>query len=414
MHDIVIAGCGIAGAVAGLTALKNVDTCIVEKVERDSIGKKICGELMTQKALSFLREEFDISVPYYPLKGLAVISSSGYTSHVEESLCTVDRLQLGQALAARLIDTGASIVYGTVKGPVGKSCVQGVKTKDSVYHSKVTIDCSGVASVVRRAFMDEPTLLGVAYKENVILKEPFPEEYAMLMFDKSVIPSGYMWCFPKSEYELNVGAGGLQWNIPLKKIVKNVVRNLAISVKKRDNTGFGVVPLGRPLSSLVYPGLLVCGDAACQVNPLTGEGIAPAVTAGYHAGTVASKAVQKGDSSLYSMWKYNCDCAQAYGRAHASLVVARNFLVSLSDDELALFLTLVTGDDLGHLIKGRVHFPLMKKVKILFHNWKKLVFLYRLYNVLRRMNRIRALYAGYPEGPDEFFSWKKNLDCTIE
>jgi len=416
-HDVVIAGCGMAGALAGLTALKkNLTVCIVEKNKREYIGKKICGELMTQKSRDWLKNEFNLSITSYPLKGLEICSSSGHKVHVPIPLCTIDRWKVGQTMLQKVLTEGAEVTCKTVKGPLGEP-VKGVKTKDTTIHSTVTIDCSGVASVLRRTFTPgEPAFLGVAYKENLILKEPVTTDYALLMFDKNVIPAGYVWCFPKSEYEVNVGAGGLvRGKAFLKKILEKAVKTLGITVKRREFPGFGVVPLGRPLPSLVYPGLLVCGDAASQVNPLTGEGIAPALKAGYLAGKVAAEAVANDDISVEGMWKYNCDFAREYGATHASLFVARNFLVSLSGEELTYFLrSIVTGDDLSQLLQEGTAHKGMKKVVAFLKNWRRPRLLYRMYAVLILMNEIKRLYTYYPETPEGFSVWQQNLDYYLK
>jgi digeranylgeranylglycerophospholipid reductase len=417
-YDVVIAGCGIAGAVAGAVALKNnMHTCIIEKNRRELIGRKVCGELMTQKALNILRNETGISINEYLLKGLEMRSSSGHALHFREPLCTVDRWQLGQKLTEGLLDEGADIIHEKAVAPVGESCITGVKTSRAVHYGTITMDCSGVAAALRRkviAYESEP--LGVAYKEHVIVRTPFAAEYALLMFNKEVIPSGYMWCFPKSEYELNVGAGGLlQEKASLKQVLEKLLKTLDITVKRRESPGYGVVPLGTPLASLVYPGLLLCGDAAHHVNPLTGEGIAPAVAAGYCAGGAAAEAIKNNDVSVRGLWKYNVDFAREYGKVHTPLVVARNFLVSLSDEELTYFLeNMATGDDLRELIKGKIHFNVKRKVKILLKNWKRSELLIRFYKAFKRMEKIRTLYEGYPEEPEKFSLWKQGLDRHME
>ncbi len=416
-YDVVIAGCGMAGAVAGLVALKdNLRVCIVEKKKKEFIGKKMCGELMPRKMLTLLENEVDISFKGYPLKGLEVCSAHGHRAHVPELLCTIDRWQIGQVLTEELVRRGAEVVQGTVTGPIIESRVKGVKTKDSrKFLSAVTIDCSGVSSVLRRKVFSEPEFLGLTYKENLLLKEPVTFEYARLIFDMGMIPSGYAWCFPKNEYELNVGVGGLaHCQTSLKEKFEKVVKTLGVQVERREHPGFGVLPLGRPLPSAVYPGLLVCGDAAHQVNPLTGEGIAPAVTAGVYAGKTAVEAVENNDVSVERLWKYNCDFAREYGIKHAPLVVARDFLISLSDEELDYFLkNVVTGDDLGQLIKGRVTVEGMRKVKTFFKNWRKVRLLYRLYSVFRMMKEIKGLYRHYPQDPEGLHSWQQLLDSYV-
>lgn len=410
-HDVIVAGCGLAGALAALTILKkNVNVTIVEKNRGEAIGKKICGELMPQKTLQWLKNEFNISIESYPLKGLEIRTLFGHSSYAPEPLCTVDRWQLGQMMAHELVRRGADIHHSTIQGPLGESAVQGVKTRESAFYSTLTIDCSGVSSVVARKCFSEPPLLGLAYKETLIVRDPVALEYAQLIFDKDMIPSGYFWCFPKDEYTLNVGAGGIG-QTSLKEKLEKVIKTLGLTVKRRESPGFGIIPLGRPLPSSVYPGLLVCGDAAHHVNPLTGEGIAPALTAGYDAGKTAVKALENSNVSLEGLWSYNCDFARDYGAVHASLVVARSFLSSLSGRELNSFLEMVTGEDIAHLIKGKI--PLRNTWKTVMKTWRHLPFLYRIYVAFNRMNKVRKLYETYPESPETFPSWKEALDSCF-
>lgn len=428
-YDIVIVGCGIAGATAGLAALKEgLKICIIDRKKSDSIGKKICGELMPQKTLEWLKNEFKIHVDYYSLKGLQICtvsehknlcSSSESRIRVEEPLCTIDRWQFGQTMVEELVDRGADLYHESVEGPVvAGASVKGVKTKDSrTFRGTVTIDCSGVSSVLRRHIFPDPVnfnTFGIAYKEDLVLKEPIIKKYGTIMFDKSIAPSGYMWCFPKSEYVLNTGVGGVgARQAGFKNILDKIITAHAFAVRERKNTGFGVLPLGRPLPSMVYPGLLVCGDAAFQVNPLTGEGIAPAVTAGYTAAQVAAQAVQNKDTSVKGMWKYNVEFARQYGVIFASLLVLKDFWLSLPGEELAYLMErMIISEDMAQLETSEEP-PLRRKVAVVSDNWRKMTLLYRLYAVARKMKKIRTLYKEYPETPEEFPLWNQKVENIL-
>jgi len=58
---------------------------------------------------------------------------------------------------------------------------------------------------------------------------------------------------------------------------------------EREKTHCGGVPVGPCLKSLVSGGVMIAGDAARQVNALTGAGIAYSLFAGKTAGTVAAR-----------------------------------------------------------------------------------------------------------------------------
>jgi electron-transferring-flavoprotein dehydrogenase len=425
IYDVVVVGCGMAGALATLTALKEgLTVCIVERKQKKYIGTKICGELMPQETLEWLRNEFSISIDYYPLKGLTICTASEHRAdnpsmlRIDEPLCTIDRWQFGQVLVQELLNRGADLHNNTVRSPVHDTCVRGVQTKDSKIYGTVTIDCSGVFSILRRKTITVPPksqLFGVAYKEDVVLEEPLKKVYATLIFDKKEIPTGYLWCFPKSEYTINVGVGRLgQGTSSLKKVLARTLEKHSFAVKKRHHAGYGVLPLRAPLPSAVYPGLLVCGDAACQINPLTGEGIAPALVSGYHAGRVAALAVKTNDVSVRGMWQYNYESAKQHGVLFGPFSLLRDFLISLSDDEFTFLRKyVITNEDLTHMESHWSFFTLKRAVLLLLNSWRNPALLYRLYRVLMKMMKVRELYENYPETPDEFPQWDRKLTSLL-
>ncbi len=428
--DVVITGCGMAGSIAGLTAAReDLKVCIIERKKKEFIGQKICGELMPLQMITWLHDEFGINVDHYPLKGLefctlsehtaTLRSRSRYKLQVREPLCTIDRWKFGQLLVRKLEEKGVHIYKGIVKNPVIENGIRGVKTKDSrTFLGTVTIDCSGINSILYKSVLPHSVSSEqyvVAYKEEIVLEDSLQMDYAVIFMDKNVIPSGYMWCFPKSEYTLNTGIGGVTIDKKSLKALlhKNLHIHKTITVKERRKTGFGILPSGTPLPSMVYPGLLVCGDAASQVNPLTGEGIAPAMTAGYYAGTTAAQAVKNNDVSVKRMWQYNCDFAAKYGTIITPLQVLKELLLSLSNEELAFLMEkVVTSKDLEGLETGDAAISWKRAIKLLTH-WKKIPLLYRVYETFKRMDKIRTLYEQYPQTPDGFSAWEKELNSCL-
>ena len=59
----------------------------------------------------------------------------------------------------------------------------------------------------------------------------------------------------------------------------------------------GGVPCAKPLKKPISDGLMLVGDAAHFVNPLTGGGIASAMKSGMFAGQVASESIKNNDIS---------------------------------------------------------------------------------------------------------------------
>ena len=74
------------------------------------------------------------------------------------------------------------------------------------------------------------------------------------------------------------------------------------------------VPVSPPCSRLVTNGVMLVGDAARQVDALTGGGIIHAMTAGKLAAQVAAQALDRSDVSAHGLAAYEQQVEQAIGR----------------------------------------------------------------------------------------------------
>jgi len=120
----------------------------------------------------------------------------------------------------------------------------------------------------------------------------------------SVAPGGYAWVFPK-ENEANVGLG-----VQLSKIEErgDVKKYLDKFVEKKFPKGkivrivAGCVSVCAPIEKTVGDGVLLVGDAARQIDPLTGGGILNALICGTIAGEVIGNAVGKQEFNETLKW----------------------------------------------------------------------------------------------------------------
>nr|MBC8492090.1 hypothetical protein [Candidatus Neomarinimicrobiota bacterium] len=101
----------------------------------------------------------------------------------------------------------------------------------------------------------------------------------------------------------------------------------------RLTTTAGGVPIVTHLSELVTDGLMVVGDAAHQVNPLTGGGISSAMAAGKIAGLVAADAIKKGDTSVKQLKRYQTEWNKTAGKKHKRFHRLKEWTLTLTDDD---------------------------------------------------------------------------------
>jgi digeranylgeranylglycerophospholipid reductase len=151
--------------------------------------------------------------------------------------------------------------------------------------------------------------------------------------DHHIAPGGYAWVFPKGPGKANVGLG-VQADIWEAGAIRTGDRDSQL-VGHETVLGFltrfieedprlsqaypvtlvaGNVPVALSPQQIVADGLMLVGDAARQVDPLTGGGIANAMTAGKMAAEVAVAAIEQGDTSQQFLARYPEQWHKSEGR----------------------------------------------------------------------------------------------------
>src|SRR5437867_12688974 len=93
------------------------------------------------------------------------------------------------------------------------------------------------------------------------------------------------------------------------------------------------VPIGGELDQYVADNMMICGDAAGQVIPLTGAGIHTALVAGKIAGKVAGQASQTDDGSAQRLGKYRGEFDELFGERISNSLKSLESFERISDGE---------------------------------------------------------------------------------
>jgi digeranylgeranylglycerophospholipid reductase len=142
-------------------------------------------------------------------------------------------------------------------------------------------------------------------------------------------PGGYAWIFPKGQGRANVGLGvqadlwqtqGPNGGTVLGHLTRFIEARPALAQGYPVTLVTGNVPSALPPARLVTDGLMLVGDAARQVDPLTGGGITSAMVAGKLAAQVAVRAIAAGDTSGDFLSRYEKAWQRDMGRK-----MARNY-----------------------------------------------------------------------------------------
>ncbi|TES99451.1 MAG: NAD(P)/FAD-dependent oxidoreductase [Hadesarchaea archaeon] len=322
--------------------------------KRRELGVPVqCGEALNEDVLKELDIRLDPRWALSKTNAVKLVSPSGIEVRIAERKVVgkigyiLDRKIFDKHLTTLAAKGGADIVVGTlVDGLIledGKP--KGVRARGTngrlEVRAEVIIAADGVGSrVARWAGLNTYLKLddietGVQFQMvGINFESPSMMEY---YFGSKIAPGGYCWVFPKGEDMANVGLGILGSRAerrPIEYLRDFVARMPSLSKGKIIEINAGGVPVGGPIKQTVKDNLLVVGDAARQVNALTGGGIDSAMRAGNIAGEVAAKAVAEGDTSEKRLSEYEKRWRELMGKRLERYLKAKNVLVSLTDDDL--------------------------------------------------------------------------------
>ena len=348
-HDVVVVGAGPAGSVtARVAAERGLDVLLIDRNLEIGVPVK-CAEGVSKeiKDLVTLDEKWICA----EAKGAHIYSPDGTKvvmggENMDEVGYVLERRIFDKFLASEAARAGAQLrirteAYDVIKedGYVKGVYVHGMDG-DTRIHAQIVVGADGVESRVGRwAGIDTrlPPSEVTTCAEFLMCGIESDREYSEFFVGSQIAPKGYAWIFPKGGDCANVGLGicgdASGENHRAIDYLNAFVRN-KFPAGKVVAEMYGATPLSGPLKESVLNGFILVGDAARQVNPLTGGGIAYAMYAGEIAGDVIAKAVQEKDYSKERLQEYESRCKDKFGKRLDTGLKAKDFFFGLSDDDL--------------------------------------------------------------------------------
>jgi geranylgeranyl reductase family protein len=273
--DAIVVGAGPAGSTAAaLLARSGLSVLLLDRARfpRD----KPCGGGITGRAAQLLPFPPDPVVEHSVDRlELAVCYRSRFERRSSEPLVLMtQRRRLDAYLAGRAVEAGVTFRDGikvTAVDPDGPSAV--VSAGRWRGQSAVVIGADGANGVTARALGSAPRMHCVALEGNVVYGAADAERYrSRAVIELGVVPGGYAWIFPKGNH-VNVGVAGWEAEGPrLRAHLRRLLEEHRLPVALETVRGFRL-PLRRPGASLARGRVLLVGDAAGLVDPLSGDGI---------------------------------------------------------------------------------------------------------------------------------------------
>jgi geranylgeranyl reductase family protein len=290
--DVLVVGLGPAGASAAAHAARGGLSVLAVERKRE-IGLPVqCAEWVP---LTLGRHAQGEGVLQQRIAGMYSNLPSGRREHSEFPGLMVDRAAFDQALATEARRCGAEIRCSTRLVTLdARRCRAKLRNDATEFELEygLLIAADGPRSSVARALGLQMLASAHTRQYTVPLRVPSKQTEVWLADE---YPGGYAWLFPKGAWA-NLGVG-LEGRAPqeLKPALDALHRRLVSAGRVGPDivsaTG-GPIPIDALREKLVVGRTLFVGDAAGLANPITGAGIAAAVTSGARAGEAAAAWVQ--------------------------------------------------------------------------------------------------------------------------
>jgi geranylgeranyl reductase family protein len=357
IFDVAVIGAGPAGCSAALALARSGHSVIL--LEKAALPRyKTCGGGVLARAFKHLSPDA-ASVVERSFHSVAVNflgTGMNFTVTRPQPLVYMTmRADLDCLLAREAQKAGVQLLEScVVKRVSAQADFVEIISDRGQFQAKFVIAADGVHSATAKAagWPELPALAPALEHEIHLADEDFAQFSQVPRFDFNTIDAGYAWVFPKRTH-LSVGILSTHRTCPnLQTKLADYLRELGITrVQKTERHGY-LIPLAPRSGPLARGRVLLVGDAAGLVDPVTAEGISHALL----SGQLAAAALAEGRLDVAAVSRIYQSSLEEHilGELRAARFLAkilyrhpriRNGAFRLSGQKLCEFVTdVITGD----------------------------------------------------------------------
>jgi digeranylgeranylglycerophospholipid reductase len=367
--DVLVVGAGPAGSTAA-QRLARAGWRVVVVEEHPRVGHPVqCAGLVSARVLELSGARATV---VREVHGATVFGPSlrSVDFRAEEPRAfVIDRAALDIHLADRAAEAGAEYRTGTrFDARVGEDD-GGVRVRLRAPDgapvellARLVIGADGVASAVARAFrLRRPVEILPAFEAEFPTSPGDPETVEVYL-GRTIAPGLFGWWIPDGRGGARVGvaadADGTSAKAYYERLLAAIARRFGRPLATPTAFIASGIPIGR-LPKCVGPRVVLVGDAAAQVKPLSGGGIFTGMRAAEIAADAAAEALSAGDLSERRLAEYPRRFDAELGDEFRRALYLRRVFCRLTDSELDALVDVLRAGNLGGTIVafGDIDFP---------------------------------------------------------
>ena len=359
MYDVIISGAGPAGSkCAEVLAKAGFKVALIEK---DVNWRKPCGGGVSARIMTKYYPQLKVLNPV--IKNGAIMFSGDYSKleYNWEGLgadsIVMDRLEMDNLMRSVAVDAGAELFDKNISFDFvyENDEIIGIKTKSpsglKKYLGKIIVVADGMSSklAIRSGLRGKWKITDLGMAKCAIMEgNTNLEKDRMYIYFRPY--KGYGWIFPIDDKRFNIGCGTFEeanLGHNLNEIYDEFLNAPYIKEYLPEQNFKEIWKASYPLSaigvlekSLIGENVMIIGDAAGFVSPISGEGIHPGIVSGQIAAETAINALKEGVISKKTLKSY---------KQHPNIKkIVRNFKLKRS---LVEFFYMNNGKNLNSMFK---------------------------------------------------------------
>jgi geranylgeranyl reductase family protein len=342
--DALVVGAGPAGSTAARSLARRGHRVLLVE-EHGRVGHPVqCAGLVTHRVIDIAgSDRFVLGA----VRGASVYGPDRARVSfraAEPRAYVIDRAGLDIFLADEAARSGAEVRTGLKFDRLVRVGEEGALVRlrdregaDSELRARVVVGADGVASAVARAFrLRRPVEILPAFEAEFPSHECDPNDVEVYL-GRAIAPGLFGWVIPDQAGGARIGVAAAADGTTARSYYERLLDRVERATGRRPKNPTGYIVSGIPVGQVPHtsgPRVVLVGDAAAQVKPLSGGGIFTGMRCAEIAADVLHGALTEGELDARSLQRYDVAWRSELGEELDKALYLRRVFVQLTDRDL--------------------------------------------------------------------------------